>query len=130
MKLRDLMTLRQPADVAAEAQAQAAEDRILAPLDALATKAREVVEHYREAVPNAFDDRRNRRADGQVPEGLEVNEWINTDLILTGNSDVVCERGDAVPYEFTNTLAIYPKPSDLPYFELDHKCGKNRGGAL
>lgn len=90
----------------------------------------EMFEPCREAVPNAFDDRRNRKLDNQAPNGLEVNEWINTHLILTGNSDIVCERGNAAPDEFTNTLAIYPKPSDLPYFELDHKGGKNRGGAL
>jgi len=60
MRFRDLMTLRTPAQVADDAHAP--ESRILAPLDALVIEAREVVEHYRAAVPSAFDSRRDRRA--------------------------------------------------------------------
>jgi len=60
MRFRDLMTLRTPAQVADDAHAT--EARILAPLDALVIEAREVVEHYREALPSAFSSRRDRRA--------------------------------------------------------------------
>jgi len=60
MRFSDLMTLRTPAQVSDDAHAT--EARILAPLDALVIEAREVVEHYRAAVPSAFSNRRDRRA--------------------------------------------------------------------
>lgn len=60
MRFRDLMTLRAPVQAADDARAT--EARILAPLDALVIEAREVVEHYREALPSVFSSRRDRRA--------------------------------------------------------------------
>jgi len=109
MRLRGLLTLRKPADVAAEAQAT--EERTLAPLDARVIESREVLAHYRETLPHAFDDRRSRRAGDRADDGLEV---VDSTGIIKGNDDIVCERGG----------------TRLPPFELDHKGGQNRGGAL
>lgn len=109
MRFRDLLTLRKPADAAAEAQAT--EDRILAPLDALTIEAREVLAHYRETLPNAFDPRRDRRAGDRADDGLDVIDFAG---IIKGSADIVCERGE----------------TRLPPFDIDHKGGPNRGGAL
>lgn len=46
--------------------------------------------------------------------GLEVTEYRGLDLVLTGNADLVCERGTPTPDTRTCTLPIYPLPSQLP----------------
>ena len=94
MRFRDLMTLRTPAQVADDARAT--EARVLAPLDALVIEAREVVEHYREALPSVFSSRRDRRAG---------------------------DRREVAPH----AAAMPPR---LQPFDLTHKRGAGRGGAL
>lgn len=88
--------------------------RILGDIDGLAIQARHVLANCEAMNPKAFETRRDRRIGDAQIEGVEVNEYTNTDQIVTGNADIVCERGDAEPDVSTNTLAVYPKASDLP----------------
>jgi hypothetical protein len=44
-------------------------------------------------------------------DGLEV---VNTTGVLTGNADIVCERGEPQPDTVACTLPMYPQPGDLP----------------
>ena len=88
--------------------------RILGDIDGLAIQARHVLANCEAMNPKAFETRRDRRIGDAQIEGVEVNEYTNTDQVVTGNADIECERGDAAPDESTNTLAVYPKASDLP----------------
>jgi hypothetical protein len=88
--------------------------RILGDIDGLAIQARHVLANCEAMNPKAFETRRDRRIGDAQIEGVEVNEYTNIDQIVTGNADIVCERGDAVPDESTNTLPVYPQASDLP----------------
>lgn len=91
--------------------------RLLAEPDGLAVQAKRTLEQARSETPHAFDSRRDRRIGDRQAEGLEVNEYTNTDLIQVGNTDIACERGDAQPDTGANTLLVYPKASDLPMLE-------------
>lgn len=44
-------------------------------------------------------------------DGLEV---VDATGIITGNADIVCERGEPQPDTVACTLPIYPQPGDLP----------------
>ncbi len=72
--------------------------RIEKDLDSMVADAQGTVSRARERTPEAFDERRNRRAGDQSPsaEGLEVTEFTFEGLQL-GNSDIECERGDSAP---------------------------------
>jgi len=98
----------------ASASADALHARILGDIDGLAIQAKHVLANCQAMNPKAFETRRNRRIGDAQTEGVEVNEYTNTDQIVTGNADIVCERGDAVPDESADTLPIYPQASDLP----------------
>lgn len=98
----------------ASASADAIHARILGDIDGLDIEAKHVLANCQAMNPKAFETRRDRRIGDAQIEGVEINEYTNTDQIVTGNADIVCERGDAAPDESTNTLAVYPKASDLP----------------
>jgi hypothetical protein len=47
-----------------------------------------------------------------LPSTAEVPDVISIEGLITGNADIVCERGTPTP-DYANTLPIYPKPSDF-----------------
>jgi len=98
----------------ASTSADALHARILGDIDGLAIQERHVLSNCEAMNPKAFETRRDRRIGDAQIEGVEINEYTNTDQIVTGNADIVCESGDAAPDESTNTLPIYPQDLDLP----------------
>lgn len=106
MRFCDMMILRTPAQVAEDARAT--EARILAPLDAMVIEAREVVEHYREAVPSAFSSRRDRRAGDRSVEQQCIDLYLNA---ITELPMMIYVR---------KTTPAAPR---LPPFDLTHKRG-------
>ena len=70
--------------------------RIEGDLDSMVADAQGTLARARVRSPEAFDERRNRRAGDQSPsaEGLEVTEF-RFDGLQLGNSDIECVRGDS-----------------------------------
>jgi hypothetical protein len=84
------------------------EDRIMTMLDGITGYAKEVLLKAKKETPQAFEERRDRRAE-DCHTGTDT---IDCTGVILGNDDIVCDRGEAKP-DGAFTLAIYPKPSDF-----------------